>query len=342
MLLLLGLLVRQTDFSVRQAIHTLTGIEPWLLVAIGLSSTVQMLVSAAKWRMVSHKLLPLSSAQAGPAFFFFYTSVGGALSQVLPIHVSCLAARAAAVKLHHGESGKRGAVSSAYEQAFDLLVPALLVPASILTIPRMTAFSFWLSCSALTLSLAALAFGLRGSRIMGGLQYWLEAFAAHVRMLGGISRLIASAHQLGLFDNGLLLRMFVLSIGRYAAHVARAILIAWAVGIEVHPTDIIVIIPLIQLALLVALTPGSLGIAEWSWVGLLSLMGVSLESAGLFAITHKLLIFTTLCATCGVAGLLYAAEHRIRSWSRAGGLQSQLDGGPHLDPHTRRQDDRSL
>jgi len=308
---LLSLLWHQTDFSTEQTLEVLLNIGPTLLTGIVLASTLQMLVGAAKWRMVSEKMLPRSSSQAGAGFFFFYSSVGAVLSQVLPAHLSSAAARGAAVKLHYGDSGLKGAISSVYEQGFDLVVPALLVPASVCCLVNDAGLHAWLATALAVVVLTALTLGIAGSRLVGLIQRWLDILGADILFLRPVGRLLASGRKLNLFENRFLLKIFVLAVARYTAHVARAVLVSCAVGLDIAPSDIVMIVPLVQLALIVALTPGSLGISEWSWVGLLVLTGTSLESAGLFAVTHRILMFASLLVTFLLSALAYAAERQL-------------------------------
>jgi hypothetical protein len=60
------------------------------------------------------------------------------------------------------------------------------------------------------------------------------------------------------------------------------------------------------MSIIVAITPGNIGIAEWGWVGLLSLVGISTYDAGYFAIISTVLGYgSTIAVFTGILMMFF-------------------------------------
>ena len=68
---------------------------------------------------------------------------------------------------------------------------------------------------------------------------------------------------------------------------------------------------IVQSSQLIALTPGSLGITEWTWTGMLSLMGYPPATATAFSFALRILSYASILVVLAIAALLFAVEIRI-------------------------------
>ncbi len=80
--------------------------------------------------------------------------------------------------------------------------------------------------------------------------------------------------------------------------------VALAIGLEFGLTKVVLFVPSAQLAALFALTPGGLGVADWSWYGLLRLLGMKEGISG-FIIFLRITIAISIMILVGIARSLY-------------------------------------
>jgi uncharacterized membrane protein YbhN (UPF0104 family) len=82
-------------------------------------------------------------------------------------------------------------------------------------------------------------------------------------------------------------KAYGMTVLRYALMAARFAAVSQAVGINVPPLLIFVGIPIAQLGLLLAVTPGALGAMEAGWLGVLLLAGLPRPEIATFLIAQR-------------------------------------------------------
>lgn len=78
-----------------------------------------------------------------------------------------------------------------------------------------------------------------------------------------------------------------------------------ALGLVIDPVSIAAAAPVVALVMVLPLTPGNLGIAEWSWVGVLVYGGVNAVDVGLMAVGFRVLIIVVQSLLLAVIDGLY-------------------------------------
>ena len=159
--------------------------------------------------------------------------------------------------------------------------------------------------------------------VLGGMIIWIGPQAAQWigrrEIAGGVTptRLIAlrSAlrHYSDQLDRGIMVQLYLLSAIRFALLAAQAVLIVHATGLAVAVSDVLASLPLVQLSLLIAITPASIGIAEWTWSSLLYALGTSLTLASNYALLYRLLGAGTILLVTLVVWFLAMLGRVIRS-----------------------------
>jgi hypothetical protein len=86
----------------------------------------------------------------------------------------------------------------------------------------------------------------------------------------------------------------IMSILRYAAIVAWVVIVLGALQMWAYAIPAIIGMPLITMIALIPVTPGNLGVAEWTWSALLVSAGATMGSAGLFALTVRIVNIVAL------------------------------------------------
>lgn len=306
---LLVTLVRASGVSATELWALLRRPTAAYLIAIVLTSLVHMGCSALKWRAVMRRVAPAESEAAGLRFFFFYSCLGGGLAQFLTVHASSLLVRGLATRLHHRVPFSRGAATSIYEQAFDVVVLVVVGLTTAAALALGWGLGSWLGLVAASLVAAALGLvWLAGSATR--LFALPSAASPEASLLGRIKQWLGLCIGLGVVERRLVLRLYALSLVRYIAMFVRALLIAQAVGFVAALADVALAFPIVQAAQIVALTPGSLGIVEWTWSGALVAMGHDFTDAVGFALTLRVLSYASILAVLAGAALAFILRRR--------------------------------
>jgi uncharacterized membrane protein YbhN (UPF0104 family) len=102
---------------------------------------------------------------------------------------------------------------------------------------------------------------------------------------------------LDLFSRQVLRPLLGLTILRYVVMTVRTMAFMQLLGLDLSLEYALYIMPLVQLTLLFNLTPGNLGIGEWTWVSLLTLSGVDATIAGSYSVAQRGLVFLAVACS---------------------------------------------
>jgi uncharacterized membrane protein YbhN (UPF0104 family) len=80
-----------------------------------------------------------------------------------------------------------------------------------------------------------------------------------------------------------------LSILRYGVVFSRILIVLWVLGMSAYAGAAVIASPLLQIMVLVPITPGNLGITEWTWSAILVSAGATASAAALFVLTMRIL-----------------------------------------------------
>jgi uncharacterized protein (TIRG00374 family) len=109
-----------------------------------------------------------------------------------------------------------------------------------------------------------------------------------------------SIHNL---ERPLLLKILMLTIGKYALLTIRFWFIGIAIGIHMTFFQGLFLVPFVQLAALVNLTPGGLGVVEMTSYGALALIGAPDSKILLFLLVQRVVISLTFIGLAGLANV---------------------------------------
>lgn len=294
--LLLVLLFEWSGITLANLTSRLSLSPPWLIPVLMLFSIGQVALSAVKWR---EALAAYGHANGRPTlrFCIFHSTVANVLSQLVSTYLSSSIVRGAAARRNRAFPTAHGLVSSAYEQLFDVALMGIFAFATVAAWLLHGGAVTWFGFTALGLAVCGAGL-IAGHRIPAALRkVRLPAF------LVPWAERTASAFAMGLFDRALTGKLFALSLARYAILAGRAMLIAVAVGFAISPLDIARAFTLVLATQFASLTPGNLGLQEWSWSALLALQGTPLAVATEFALTYRVLTFVSMNLAMAVLAL---------------------------------------
>lgn len=287
-LLLLVLLFRFLDTSAGDVAATFLNTPAWMYFVVVFLTALNQYLGALKWRVATRWL---SGDDHLPALWTMteVTTLGSLFSQFLPPQVSLIAVRWWTSNRFLRRENK--VISSTlFEQIFDFLVLLIagLAGAIFLLVntPPYTIFVFVVVAFFIGLYLLRflLFFGALTSRAAG--------------RIGVLQNVAAVSNEAFLKAHGAPMRVSVrIAVLSAAGFFCRAARIAVIVIIFTPAADVIQVLaahPAIWLLVAVPVTPGGIGVVEWSWSGLLIAAGATASGAAIAAIAFRLLTIAAL------------------------------------------------
>ncbi|MEO0845837.1 MAG: lysylphosphatidylglycerol synthase transmembrane domain-containing protein [Cyanobacteria bacterium J06631_6] len=285
--ILIWLILHFTEVDLQQIVASFYSLNP-LFAGLAISTLIiHTFLTAYKWGLVTQKLTPAS--QQPLRFYLFYTTLGSLTMQFMPQYVGMVMVQNLALRVHKISSFSRGFLSVIYDQFFNLLIPLLLFPTSILFVLG------YISLSAAVFAWIAtiIATHFLISQWHRRLITWLIKTLTWIKQRKS-GKNASNPANLAVSSDSILSKKFTLylywiSVVRYLVWIARGILIAIAAGFKINLWAIAFISPIVQLAMLLSFTPANLGFMEFSWIGLLDLFNVLPDVAVQFALMQRFL-----------------------------------------------------
>lgn len=287
-LLLLVLLFRFLDTSAGEMAVTFLNTPVWLYFVIVLLTVVNQYLGALKWRVATRWL---ASGEHLPTLWVMteVTTIGSLFSQFLPPQVSLIAVRWWTSNRFLRRENK--VVSSTlFEQIFDFLVLLIagLAGAIFLLVntPPYTIFIF---------AVVAFFIGLYLLRFLLFLGAFTSQSLGRIRFLRGFGTVSHDAF-LKAYEAPMpvSMRIAALSVAGFFCRAARIAVIVVAFAPSADVTQVLAAHPAIWFLVAIPVTPGGIGVVEWSWSGLLIAAGATASNAAIAAIAFRLLTIASL------------------------------------------------
>ncbi len=274
------------------------------LFGIFLASTAHMAFGAFKWRTIVSRIAPAQTARAGRMFFMFYTTVSAALAQFIMVHVASLLVRGLAGRIHHNVPFIHGAAASVFEQLFDVYILLVFAVSGIIGWTFALSPAPWFAVTTVVL--------LMGWLMLSVTLRFLKARATldlgTTRLARTVTEWIGTCIRLGLVEPRLVSRLYTFSVLRYLSMLARVAIVVSATTPALPLFDSVLGFTVVQTSQLIAITPGSLGITEWTWTGFMALQGYPPDIGTAFSLALRILSYASILAVLAVTSVLFAAE----------------------------------
>lgn len=244
----------------------------WLVGLVG--SIVANAVTALRWQLMSEAM---TATKLPYGVYFHHLATTRVLGQFLPSLVVDLVGRSASLRAAgSGESMGRLVVPLVLERVLDLVLPAvLLVWAIAVQQSLVVGTAAWASAAGLLALFAVLAVPGLGP---------LATLALKVR--ARLAR-TPTSEVVPTVPRPLAARITVLSIARWIAVMVQYWGAGVGLGAAIAPLVVCAAAPLGQLAALVGITPGALGLQEGGWAGALAVLGVETATIAVFVIATR-------------------------------------------------------
>lgn len=263
----------------------------WALVGL-LGTTLASFVTAARWRL-------LAEVMGGTKLPFVAYFHGLVLTRLLGQFTSTIAmdlvGRGMALRSAGSERGLgHAATQVVLERIFDAVLPLVLLVWAVGVRDAWLPLSPVLSLALVCLGFVALAVPLLrpGVRVALRLYLWLRLRVDRWRrkQIAAESELEVSAAPK--VDAKLAAKVAAYSLLRFAAVILQFWGIARAVGIEISWQQMTAATPVAQLAGMLGLTPGGLGVLEAGWAGGLGWVGLDAIAISLFVLAQRVGVIT--------------------------------------------------
>jgi hypothetical protein len=235
---------------------------------------------ARKWAIWSRAMHGAAGAEPLPRFFMRHYAWQNWIGLFVPPQLAIILGRSWAVRHMPGVGWRAGVGNAFYDQLMEFVFLAGLLPAAGLVLLYHVDGTVWLPVAA-------------GGMLAAGGAMWLLR-----------SRIPAGASPF-------LFSLLAWSAARVILTVISYVLGAWALRLAIDPSHIVAAAPLVAGLVLIPLTPGNLGLAEWGWTGVLALAGTNAAAAGLFALGFRVLMLVVQSALLIVhEGLFFIFQQR--------------------------------
>lgn len=259
---------------------------------------VAAVFSAVRLRLISGALAGIELA---PWRSFYYLNIAArALGLIAPRSLSTVGGKSVALRAM-GIPLKRAIWIVVLDNSFDLgLLGLLITPALLFLKSLIPAAGFVALAAGLILTMIG---ALRWPAATGWLLSLVELLE-HVPRVASALRLDVKAVAGVLPSSATVLQALGFSVLLNAALVACYYYVAQAVGLTCSWLTFAAVFPITQLSLVLAVTPGGLGLFDASWYGVLLLGGVSRQDALAFVIAQRAYIFVFVLLWAGFGALL--------------------------------------
>lgn len=303
---LVWLILRFTEVDLEQIVASFYSLNP-LYAGLAIAALIlHTFLTAYKWGLVTQKLTP--DNQQPLKFYLFYTTLGSLTMQFMPQYVGMVMVQNLALRLHKISSFSKGFLSVVYDQFFNLLIPLLLFPTSLLYVLGYISLSvavfIWIATIILTHFII-------NKWHRGLISFLIKALTWVKQLKSGKAKSnkpeIATGKD-SILGKNFTLYLYWISVVRYLVWIIRGILIAIAGGFKIKLWAVAFISPIVQLAMLLSFTPANLGLMEFSWIGLLGLFDVPDASAVKFAIMQRFLYIVAVMIILAVFAVVSLVE----------------------------------
>lgn len=314
--LLIAWLVVQSGLSYAEFVATLREIKPVAIAGILATTALFVLLSSLKWQLVMAQVATDEASVPGWGFSLYYTGLGTVLALVIPPHAAMVLSRSVGTKFRQTGSALAAGAASAYEQIFDIVPLLTMSLAALVAIVIRSSFGEWLAIAAGLNAAALLAMILLFRSRFWALANFLPLPQRRRELLRQKLEWFATPAAKTLLGAPLVTTLFAISLARYVVILMRTAFVMASVALPIGAFQFLKAYGVARLSSLISITPGELGIAEWTWTGVLSWMGFHLEDAARFVLANRVSNIASLLAVFAPIWLIYTV-------SRLGGPGSQ-------------------
>jgi uncharacterized protein (TIRG00374 family) len=296
----------------RRDLDKIAHLNPVMVVACFGCTTGIAVTSALKWKLSLRSLGEGDATHFGSLLYYFMC--GRAVGLVLPMDASDFGVRTMSLKFDHSVPIGRASYSVYLDRTFDVVVAGLFLVPSVLYITKVVSASTGLILFAAAFLLGLVCFTFlvdKSTRLLAFIFHALFKAVCRIPWIGKRVEFESESKLLAGRDFGsVAASLYVLSGIKFLLTAMRFVVIAAAMEMSLGFREIFLFVPGAQFAALLAVTPGGLGIADWSWSGLLLAIGVDKGTIVPYLVSLRVVITLSILALAGFSKLLYRSPDR--------------------------------
>lgn len=282
---LLALLVKVSGLHLQEMLSRLSAMDRLAFVRLTGLIAVNALLSSLKWRITDRAMRHTSEGAPSQFESFALSALGSALAQILPAQISMSVVRTLGTRTH-GRAFQRGTLGTLFEQSFDVWFGCFLMVASLATYLLHGGLVIWLCISAPFAVLVIVSAGT----ILGFVRRLAAKALPEGTEAAGWRRFAMELSDSALLEPSLGRKLMFLSALRFVIFVLMAGETSAAIHAGVPLWHLGVAMPFAVLSAAAGITPGGLGISEFTYAGVLSALGTPLAVSTQWAVANRLLI----------------------------------------------------
>jgi uncharacterized protein (TIRG00374 family) len=291
----------------RRDLGKIGALDPFF-VAVCFACTVGIaLVSALKWKLSLRSMGETGASHFGTLLYYFMC--GRAVGLVLPMDISDFGVRTMSLKFDHAVSIGKASYSVYLDRTFDVVTAGLFLVPSVLWIAGTIQPGTGLILFGIAFVVGMVCFTFFGHQTMAVIAFIFHALFRAACRIPWVGRRVEFETESKLLAGGsfgaIAPWLYVLSTLKFFFTAMRFLSIGLAVGLGLGARDILLFVPGAQFAAFFALTPGGLGIADWSWSGLLYKIGADKHVIVPYLVSLRLVISLSIILIAGFSRLLY-------------------------------------
>jgi uncharacterized membrane protein YbhN (UPF0104 family) len=302
--ILVCLLVKFGKINLRLLLQQVESVSPVAFLKMVLLNGILVYLSTEKWRSIDAVLRHPSDSVPSQFESYVLSSMGMALGLVLPVQIGMSTARTLGTYTH-GRPLKRGTAGTLFEQSFDVLVVLFMAGASGATWFFKGGALMWM-VSAVVMTV----FALLAARPSIALIRWI-AMSYNARTAAPHNRILRSLWDIQhsrLLNAGLARRLVSLSTIRFGVVVLMAAQTSEAIHANIPVWHLAAAMPFVVIATVVAVTPGGIGVNEFTSTTALNLFGTPLSVAAGWSLANRVLVTASCFAVAGSAVFMWGIE----------------------------------
>ena len=294
---LVWLLLRLTPVNIEQIYASLQNLNLIYVALVIITTFIHLWFTSYKWQLIAQKLT--SNHQTSQKFYLYYIVLANLIAQFVPYQFGLTLVQGMAIKVHKVGTISQGFFSLLYDQFFNLLIPILLLPPTVLLLLKKISLSvaIFLALGILFLShLIILNWHKPLALILfQGYKYFKQKVARSQQNSSNLA-----SNDIPILSTRFTLKVFWISVIRHGNWILRSFFVVMAGKFAISFWAIAFTINLVQTAMIVSITPANLGFMEWSWIGGLELLGIPSLVASNFAIIQRILgVFAVIIIALG-------------------------------------------
>jgi uncharacterized protein (TIRG00374 family) len=268
-------------------VGSMADISSWPLVCLIVLTGTNLAFGTIKWILVIRALTPNDKRYPLFTEAMLVTTLGALIGQVMPVQLAIAFTRSLAGRLGVGSSPRVNLGTTVIEQLFDVVILCIAMIVTLLGLTLRPSPVGWTLLILLSVSIGVLV-AIWLPLLLTALARFFDHLPSTCRVQVYASVFSSAVGRARELRPPVVMQLIALSGLRYVINLTRIAVVLSALGMPAYFVSAAIAFPLILLIALLPITPGNLGIMEWTWSSMLVSAGAAIEQSGLFAVTARI------------------------------------------------------